>query len=587
MATDTESDSESWESGDNSDTNTLLSEMDSPSCSYWDFSKPSSSTRYKYLPVNVDKFQKQSATNEKQQENAKVDKNTKTDSDQTASFGITSSAKLQRENAKEDKNTKTDSDQTGTTSLAKASESDRFRDVTDADINSFLQEQLNKNTSKKTKSDLKIFQLFLKSKHDEKRNIEQIPPQELDRYLSFFFLSATKEKQTNGTFEYEPSSLKSIQQSISRHLKDNEYGCNIITDDEFHKSRQTLSAKFKNLKSLGLGNKPNAADPLTDDDLNKFYMKNVMGSNSPRSLTNAVYINNNYHFGLRGVTEHYNLCWGDISLKVDTNGDEYLQYCRERQTKTRQGENITNLRKSGPIAVENKIDRTRCPVFQYKLFRQKRPDTMKKEDSPFYIQASTFQDSNYESKILWYKNLRLGTKSISKIIKDMATEALPNNDKRLTGHSARKGSIQKQKDNGVQDTEIVQRTGHKNVNSLLSYSKTSLEQQKKTSLMLSSTRESDNKENASPVLEAITSTQTQSTVSNNSKQSIYKGNFNFSNLHPAMSGLFTNATFHGGNFNFTFNNGPSSSSDQQPSDVNKQNKRKRLCVIDSDSDSDF
>ncbi|XP_071138489.1 uncharacterized protein [Mytilus edulis] len=278
MATDTESDSESWESGDNSDTNTLLSEMDSPSCSYWDFSKPSSSTRYKYLPVNVDKFQKQSATNEKQQENAKVDKNTKTDSDQTASFGITSSAKAsesdrlilnrnatnekQKENAKEDKNTKTDSDQTGTTSLAKASESDRFRDVTDADINSFLQEQLNKNTSKKTKSDLKILQLFL---------------------------NATKEKQTNGTFEYEPSSLKSIQQSISRHLKDNEYGCNIITDDEFHKSRQTLSAKFKNLKSLGLGNKPNAADPLTDDDLNKFYMKNVMGSNSPRSLTNAVF----------------------------------------------------------------------------------------------------------------------------------------------------------------------------------------------------------------------------------------------------------------------------------------------------------
>ncbi|CAC5362335.1 unnamed protein product [Mytilus coruscus] len=165
-----------------------------------------------------------------------------------------------------------------------------------------------------------------------------------------------------------------------------------------------------------------------------------MGSNSPRSLINAVYI--------LGVTEHYNLCWGDISLKVDTNGDEYLQYCRERQTKTRQGENITNLRKSGPIAVENKIDRTSCPVFQYKLFRQKRPETMKKEDSPFYIQASTFQDNNYESKILWYKNLRLGTKSVSKIIKDMATEALPNSDKRLTGHSARKGSIQKQKDNG-------------------------------------------------------------------------------------------------------------------------------------------
>ena len=43
----------------------------------------------------------------------------------------------------------------------------------------------------------------------------------------------------------------------------------------------------------------------------------------------------------------------------------------------------------------------------------------------------------------------------------MAKEALPTNDKKLTGHSARKGAIQKQKDAGVQDTEIVQRTGHK------------------------------------------------------------------------------------------------------------------------------
>ncbi|CAC5357435.1 unnamed protein product [Mytilus coruscus] len=84
---------------------------------------------------------------------------------------------------------------------------------------------------------------------------------------------ATKERQTNGTMEYEPTSLKSIQQSISRYLKDNNYRFKFMTDEEFYKSRQTLRAKFKNLKSLGLGNKPNSADPLTDDDINEFYSK--------------------------------------------------------------------------------------------------------------------------------------------------------------------------------------------------------------------------------------------------------------------------------------------------------------------------
>jgi hypothetical protein len=49
----------------------------------------------------------------------------------------------------------------------------------------------------------------------------------------------------------------------------------------------------------------------------------------------------------------------------DSYGDEYLQYCKERQTKTRQGDNIGNIRKSGPIAMENKSDRTRCPVLAY------------------------------------------------------------------------------------------------------------------------------------------------------------------------------------------------------------------------------
>ena len=72
-----------------------------------------------------------------------------------------------------------------------------------------------------------------------------------------------------------------------------------------------------------------------------------------------------------------------------------------------------------------------------------------------------------------------GVKSINKIITGMAKESIPESNKTLTGHSARKGAIQKQKDAGIQDTELVHRTAHKSINSLLSYSRTSLEQQKK------------------------------------------------------------------------------------------------------------
>jgi hypothetical protein len=74
-----------------------------------------------------------------------------------------------------------------------------------------------------------------------------------------------------------------------------------------------------------MGNKPNATNPLTDLEINAFYDYNLLVANNPRALQTTVYQNNNYHFGLRDVTEHYDLCWGEITLKVDTNGDEYLQ----------------------------------------------------------------------------------------------------------------------------------------------------------------------------------------------------------------------------------------------------------------------
>ena len=131
-----------------------------------------------------------------------------------------------------------------------------------------------------------------------------------------FFVSAQKERSKNGTLEYEPSSLKSIRASIHRYLKDKQYDGNIMVVDEFYKSRQALIAKFKELKSLGMGNQPNAADPLTDIEINKFYDDNLLDADNPHALQNTTYLNNNYHFGLRGVTEHCNLCWTQMVTSI-------------------------------------------------------------------------------------------------------------------------------------------------------------------------------------------------------------------------------------------------------------------------------
>ena len=47
------------------------------------------------------------------------------------------------------------------------------------------------------------------------------------------------------------------------------------------------------------------------------------------------------------MIEHYNLRWGDIKLKNSSDGTEHLEY-NEKQTKTRTGENIVDIRQITP-----------------------------------------------------------------------------------------------------------------------------------------------------------------------------------------------------------------------------------------------
>ena len=42
--------------------------------------------------------------------------------------------------------------------------------------------------------------------------------------------------------------------------------------------------------------------------------------------TSQFYLNNSLHFGLRGIHEHRNMCWGDVKLSKTADEVEYLEY---------------------------------------------------------------------------------------------------------------------------------------------------------------------------------------------------------------------------------------------------------------------
>ncbi|CAH3192328.1 unnamed protein product, partial [Porites evermanni] len=133
----------------------------------------------------------------------------------------------------------------------------RFASISDKEVKEFTEKLENENTKKKTLYDIKVFKEYLDA-YDEKREIEDITPVELQEIIKKFVLAARKK---NGE-EYEPSSLRAFIQSIDRHLRKNNYGFSVLNDKEFHKVHDILKKKQKQLKSIGKGNRPNAADLL-------------------------------------------------------------------------------------------------------------------------------------------------------------------------------------------------------------------------------------------------------------------------------------------------------------------------------------
>ena len=104
------------------------------------------------------------------------------------------------------------------------------------------------------------------------------------------------------------------------------------------------------MKSIGKGNKPRAADPIIDEELEEMYSTKVLGPDTPSSLQCSMWIICTLHFGMRTGKETHDLKWADIQLKSDAEGQEYLVNSLERQTKTQTGMNPRDVRPTKPRA---------------------------------------------------------------------------------------------------------------------------------------------------------------------------------------------------------------------------------------------
>ena len=177
----------------------------------------------------------------------------------------------------------------------------------------------------KTEQDVSLIKSFIASEKqtNEPVEIEKLSPEVLDSYLKKFLLVVRKKDGD----EFEPTTHRGFLSSVERYLKKHRYSESVITGHHFARTRDTLKSKQKELlKRKGKGNKPHEASSLTQQEIDTLYEKGAMDLNNPRALVSSIWFNNCMHFGLRGGKEQRELKWGDITLKTDSSGKEYLEY---------------------------------------------------------------------------------------------------------------------------------------------------------------------------------------------------------------------------------------------------------------------
>ena len=241
----------------------------------------------------------------------------------------------------------------------------------------------------------------------------------------------------------------------------------MIGDPKFDLLRSVLSTRRTELKEMGLGNLPHAADELTDEDVELYWRSGAFGKKDPRTLQHTVYFLLGNAFGWRARDETFKCRWGDVSVHHDEDGC-YLEW-NERTSKTRKGSGPP--RKYHPKIWEIE-DKERCGVTLYHLMATKRPPHL--DDTMYFFLTPKHKCSMDEA--VGYKDNRMGYGCIGEMMTRVKDEASLQGQ--ITGHTMRRTMMTNLLQQGISPTLIQQNSGHKDVNSVLTYATASRDQQK-------------------------------------------------------------------------------------------------------------
>ena len=119
----------------------------------------------------------------------------------------------------------------------------------------------------------------------------------------------------------------------------------------------------------------------------------------------------------------------------------------------------------------------------FEVFAEKRPTQMNFDEAPFYLAVNNIKTDSLDKKP-WFKQSPVGVNKLNSIMKVMSEKAELNKP-RLKNHSGRKTMMQTLVNEEIPPSDIIQLSGHRNLQSVNNYATVSEKQQMKMSRTLS------------------------------------------------------------------------------------------------------
>ena len=304
----------------------------------------------------------------------------------------------------------------------------------------------------------------------------QQPTSTVDVVLAAFILEA---RRKDGDC-YPANTLKNILAAIYRIMKA-KYGATNVINFMEKESRErsyphlhnAMDHQFRLLRCNGIGVERKQAEVITVEQEKQMWERDVLGTYTPKVLLQTVFFYNGKNFCLRGLLEHQTLRFSQLVRLY--NPDRYTYY--EFGSKNHPGG--VNDKSQGKCVTIVHTGNCKSHVALLDLYLNKVPKANIETDSPFYLSPLPFTPLRQRP---WYFTDPLPTKTLKFLLKSMCSDAgLKGN---FTNHSLRATGATTLFDAGVPEAIIQKRTGHKSVDSLRFYERTTLKQNMEVSSLL-------------------------------------------------------------------------------------------------------